>query len=178
MSDFFDLGPTLGRHDQDRSAGRSVNDHARVQFLSDVQPGFDQQRVDLLAFFAGLNGDQRVAQHQLGIFASFVGRPHQHDTRLIRMLFEATFAASAGVNLCFDDGQLAAEFFKRRCCFVGRFGDDSVRDGDASGLQQFFSLIFVNFHRDLSARIKLLPQVSRELTTQVSNISLTVAAQR
>ena len=92
------------------------------------------------AFGAGLVGDQIHAKNLFGNVMNIFGSPSQFDA--------ATFAASASVNLRFDDyGQ--AQFFRR--CFS--FGDsarhNAARHFDIETAQQFFPLILMNLHKFL-----------------------------
>jgi len=54
-----------------------------------------------------LDGDQRVAEHFLGVLGGFVGRPNQHDAGLILIFFESAFSTSTGMDLGFENCQIA-----------------------------------------------------------------------
>lgn len=124
----------------------TVHDHAQVQLAGNIQPLFHEQHVDLFSFGAGLYGDQCAAQHAFRIFEGVLRRPHQHHAGLLRMLLEAALAAASRVNLRLDDGDLTAEGCECSGRLFGSVGHNAPGDCHASRRQQFFRLIFVNFH--------------------------------
>ncbi len=65
---------------------------------------------------------------------------------LLGVVFDRAFAAAAGVDLGFDDGERAAELLERGGGFVGGGGHDALRHGDAGFAQQLLGLVFVNLH--------------------------------
>ncbi len=106
----------------------------------------------------GLFGDQHLAEHGLGLFVNVLGGLAQLDAALEAAL-ERSLAASAGVDLRFDDDQLRAcgeEFFGD--CFGGfrRVANVPGGHGDAVLGEQLFGLVFVNVHRNKVACQKLM----------------------
>ena len=146
VGDFFDLHAPFGRDDHDRQAGFAIDDDAQIQLAGDVEALLDVERLDLLAFVARLNRDQRLAQHPLGIVAGLVGRLHQHDAGLLRVLLERPLAAAAGMNLRLHDGDRSLQLREGLGRLIGRSGDDALRDRDAGVGEQLLGLIFVDFH--------------------------------
>ena len=126
----------------------AVEQHGEIKFLFDFRAGGEQQRLHHAAVRAGLLGDEHVAEHFFGERNRFVHRRRDFHAAL-KAGFESAFAASAGVDLRFDDDFGAAaggDFFRRRPHFGERFGGDFKRDGDAVFGEQLFGLIFVDVH--------------------------------
>ena len=119
MSDDFDVHSAFRRRDQHRSARRTIDHNPQIQLAGNVETLLDQQRADLLAFFAGLNRDQRIAQHPSGVGFRFVRRADQYDAALIGLLLEAALTASARVNLRLHDGDRAAQLREGRSRLIG-----------------------------------------------------------
>ena len=88
---------------------RAIEDDAEIKFALDGQRLFDQQPLHDAAFGAGLMRDQRHAENFLGDRARFGG--------IFGDLDASAFAASAGVDLRFDD-HAAAELLRGRFGFV------------------------------------------------------------
>jgi hypothetical protein len=65
---------------------------------------------------------------------------------LLGVVFDGSFAAAAGVDLSFDDGERSAELFERSGGFIGGGGHDARGHGDAGIAEELFSLVFVYFH--------------------------------
>jgi hypothetical protein len=61
-------------------------------------------------------------------------------------LHAAPFAAAAGVNLRLHHDDIGSQFFRRTLCLVRRVRNYPARDRDSEFLQEFLSLIFMNFH--------------------------------
>ena len=101
---------------------------------------FDQQALHHAAFGTGLMRDQRHAQHLFGDGARFRG--------ILGDLDAAALAASAGVDLRFDD-DAAAELLRRRLGFVD--GERHFASGHRNAVpgQERLGLIFVDFHCDV-----------------------------
>jgi hypothetical protein len=72
VSDCFDVHPALGRGDDCDAAGRAIDQQSQVEFLGDVDAVGDVEALDLLALRAGLDRDQRLAEHFLGVGADLV----------------------------------------------------------------------------------------------------------
>ena len=66
MRDLLDVHAAFGRDDEGDARGRAVDQHREIEFLVDVGAVLDVEAVDLLAGLAGLQRDQRRAQHLLG----------------------------------------------------------------------------------------------------------------
>ena len=80
-------------------------------------------------------------------FCFRLGRRFDEDhARLFGMLLEPPFAAAAGMDLRFDDGDFPAEFLERLGGIVGRLRDAAPRNGNPRIGQQLFRLILVNLH--------------------------------
>ncbi len=120
----------FGRHHQHGAAELTVDHNAHVQFAGDVEPLLDQQRLDLLAFFAGLLGDQHRAQHAGGVLLGFFGRPDQHHAPLLRMFLESSLAPSAGVNLGLDHGDGSPQLLEGGRRLGGCLGHNPLGDGN------------------------------------------------
>jgi hypothetical protein len=79
---------------------------------------------------------------------------HAEDRRCMRLHisrrlgdFDATaLAAPAGMDLCLDHPDTAAQFGRRADRFIHRETRDAARRGHAILAQDFFCLIFVDFH--------------------------------
>src|SRR5690606_5437545 len=105
--------------------------------------GRDEQALDLQSLGSGLRRDHAIGEHELGGLAGLVGRTDELD--------EPGLAATAGVDLRFDDGEPAvAETGRLHGAGVGRgrvlgaFNNLTGRHGDARLSQQFTRLIFVD----------------------------------
>ena len=97
----LDLDAALGAGHHHRAAGRAVDDDAQVELPGHLQALLDEDALDDAAVGAGLVGDQRHAEHVLGVALGLLGRPGDLDA--------AALAASARVNLRLDDDDAAAE---------------------------------------------------------------------
>src|SRR5688572_27970567 len=75
--------------------------------------------------------------------------------RTLRQLNAAAFAATAGVYLCFDYNDVAAQLFRCTVCLADRSRDDSTLDGDAKLTQKFLALILVHLHYSASGNVQL-----------------------
>ena len=82
----------------------AVQQNGAIQFLFDLGRGPDENLADGAAFRAGLFGDKHIAQHGFGVFKNFLRRLAKFDPALESVL-ERSLAATAGVDLGFDDGQ-------------------------------------------------------------------------
>ena len=101
MRDFLDIHAALGRDHDCNATARPVDQHGEIEFLLDIDAVGDIEPVDLLAIVAGLDGDQSIAEHFLGIGAHFVDRFRQTNAALgIRPQFlELALAAAARMDL-------------------------------------------------------------------------------
>ena len=108
----------------------------------------EQQRLHPAAVRAGLFGDEHVAEHFFGERNRFVHRRRDLHAAL-KTGFESALAASAGVDLRFDDDSRAAageNLFRRRADLRERRDGDLQRNGDAVLGEQLFGLILVDVH--------------------------------
>ncbi len=67
--------------------------------------------------------------------------------RRMCQLYSAGFAASAGMNLRFDDDYIGLEAVRTFAGFFLGKGDFATRGGDAVACEDSFSLVFVNLHQ-------------------------------
>src|SRR5690606_12692922 len=103
VGNFFDVHAAFGgSHDGNLLRG-AVGQNGNVVFLLDVSAVFDQQTTNLLAFRTGLVRDQLHAEDLGGLGADFVQRLGNLDA--------AALAATAGVNLCLNNPDVAAQGF-------------------------------------------------------------------
>src|SRR5262249_20086347 len=124
----------------------SVDDHAQVDFPGDVGRLLHQDFGNALALFAGLLGDERVFEHDLGDLATFVAAADEFDAaEVLAAVLETALAAAAGVDLGFEDNR-AAQAVERLLSLSRGGDDDPARHHGPGARQQFFRLIFVNLH--------------------------------
>ena len=79
MRDRLDVHAALGRDDEGDAADRAIDQDRQIELALDVGAVLDVEPVDLLAGRAGLLGDQRVAEHLLGVgdhFGHRLRQPH------------------------------------------------------------------------------------------------------
>ncbi len=139
--DGFDVDTAFRGGDHDRSAGGSVECDGEIEFLVDFDAGGDEDFVDGNAFGTGLVCDEVFAHHGFGGLLGIVGGFDEFDA--------ATFAASAGVDLGFDDGDGGAVLLKLIECIGdggGGVASDGIGDGDARVFEDLAGLVFVDFH--------------------------------
>jgi hypothetical protein len=77
---------------------------------------------------------------------------------LLGLVFDCAFAAAAGVDLGFHDGEGSGQFSEGGGGFVGRGCGESLRDGDACIAEQLFGLVFMDLHagtREIAAVVDL-----------------------
>ena len=88
----------------------AVDQRREVELLGDVGAVLDVEAVDLLAGRAGLDRDQRRAEHLLGEGLHLVDRLGEAHAALVagRGLLELALAAAAGVDLRLHDPERAA----------------------------------------------------------------------
>ena len=104
---FLDIHAALGAGHDDRLAQRAVQQHGAVKFALNFLAGRDEQAVDLLAFLAGLLGDEYIAEHRLrfgGGILHAVGQVHA----TLEAVLKRAFASAAGVDLTFHHHALMA----------------------------------------------------------------------
>ena len=71
----LDVHAAFRGDDHRHAAGRSVDEQREIELLVDVGAVRDVQAVDLLAVLAGLDGDERVAEHVGGRRADILLAP-------------------------------------------------------------------------------------------------------
>jgi hypothetical protein len=135
---FFDVHAAfVGGHHGD-GLGGAVGQRGNVVFVLDVSAFLDQQVTNLLAFGAGLVRDKLHAEDLAGVLAHFFQRVGDLDATAL--------ATATGVNLGLDDPDLAAQGFSCLDCVIDGRAVNPARNRNAEFLQEFFALIFVNFH--------------------------------
>ena len=153
MRDFLDVHPAFGRNDHGDPAGGAVDQHRQIVFLRDVDTVGHIEPVDLLAGIAGLDSDQRVAEHVLGVGFDFLDALRQTYAALGvgAEFLERALAAATGVDLRFHDvertGQLLGAFHR----FFDSKGGMAGGDADAVFRKQFLGLVFVDVHGNPSS---------------------------
>ncbi len=99
--------PLRGGHD-DVARGGSIEENRQIELPGDVDALLDIEPVDLLTLFAGLDGDQRAAQHLLrqpphlllgSRWPSLDPCADDIDPADVGMLLEGTLAPPSGVYL-------------------------------------------------------------------------------
>ena len=119
LGDFFDVHAAGAASHEHGQAGGAVDDDAEVQLAGDVAAGFDEDAADGLAFGARLDGDELVIEQSAGNCGGFFGGANELHAVLLRVVFDRAFAAAAGVDLGFHDGERAAELLECGGGFVG-----------------------------------------------------------
>ena len=136
--DFLDVHAALGRCHQADPLTDPIDDHAEIEFLLDVGALLDQQAADLLTLRAGLMGLQLHAEYRLGVLPDFVGG--------LRHLDATALAAPAGMDLCLDHPNLAAESSCGGDRLIYREAGKATRGGHAILPQDFLALVLMDFH--------------------------------
>jgi hypothetical protein len=137
--DFLDVHAAFGRSHQGDALRDSVDDHADVELLLDVGALLDQQAPHLLSLRPRLVRDELHAEDLLRLVAHFVER--------FRDLDAAALAATARVDLRFDDPDAAAELLRRCDRLVDAERRDAAGRRDAELAIEVLALILVDFHR-------------------------------
>ena len=119
-----------------------------VEFLLDVGAVLDIEAVDLLAGGAGLDGDQRIAEHFLDELLDFVDRLGEAHAALFTGggFLELALAAAARMNLRLDDPERTAEFLGGGFGFLDLENWNAARNRHSEFLENGFRLILVNIH--------------------------------
>ncbi len=148
MRDRLDIHAAFGRNHEGRLAGRAVNQHRDVEFLLDIRAVFDVEAVHLLAGRAGLHGDERVAQHFLGVGLNLGNRFGEADTALGfgRQFLELALATAAGMDLALHHIKRARKLLGRFNRFSNGEGRKARRHVGAVGFQDRLALIFMDIH--------------------------------
>ena len=98
LGDLLDIDAALAAGHDEWLGGFAVEQHGEVELVYDPLTAGDEQGVDPASGLAGLLGDDRVAEHGLGIVVDVVGRLAEVHAALEAVL-EHALAASAGVDL-------------------------------------------------------------------------------
>ncbi len=148
VGDRFDIHPAFGRGDHRDLARRAIDQQRQVIFLRDVDAIGHVEAIDLLAFIAGLRGDQRVAEHVFRRVLDFVDRLGEADAALgIGVQFlELALAAAAGVDLGLHDIHRARQPLGGSDGFLDRQRGVTGGNRDPVLCEQFLGLVFVNVH--------------------------------
>ena len=137
----LDLHPSGLRCHKDQLARGAVEHNTQVELAFDRRGLLDEKPLHLLALGSGLVGLERHAQNVLGVLLGLLARPgHLHA---------AAFAAASGVDLRLHRharGAFGKQLARHVVGFFQRVGNFALGHGDAVLRQDFFSLIFVDFH--------------------------------
>ena len=144
----LDIHAALGGGDKGDQRGFAVDEDGEVELAVDIGAIFQIEPVDLLAFGAGLLGDQRVTQHLGDMGFHFISRMRQPDATLgIRAKFlEAALAAPACMDLALHHVERAGQFTQRLVHITRRQDGHALGHGRSVIPQQRLGLIFVNIH--------------------------------
>ncbi len=137
--DFLDVHPAFRRGDDGEAFRFAIESDREVQLAGDLATGLDVDLAHELALGAGLLGHQRHPQDRLGVLRGLL--------RGLRRLDAAGLAASPGMNLGFDDGDVAAEAPGRLFGGRGIGSQLAVGHRDAVFAEKGLRLILVNVHR-------------------------------
>ncbi len=148
MRDILDVHAAFGGADKADAAGLPVDQQREIEFARDVAAVLDIDAVDLLACGAGLDRDQRAAQHLRGLGRGLAHRPGDADAALFtrRGLDELALAAPACVDLAFHDPDRPVDLARRRLGVFGAGDDAAIGNRDAVLAQKSLGLVFVYVH--------------------------------
>ncbi len=148
VRDRLDIHAAFGRDDEGDAARGAVDQHRQIEFALDIRAVLDVEAVDLLAGLAGLDGDQRVAEHFARELLHLVDGLGQAHAALFagRRFLEFALAAAARVDLGFDDPERAAELLCGRLGLVGGEDRHALRDGKPELFQDGLALVFMDVH--------------------------------
>ena len=150
MGDGLDVDAALGGGDDHRLGGGAVEQDGQVVFLFDVAGLGEVERLHLAAGRAGLDGDQRVVEHLVGVIERVGLGLGEFDAALVAV-GEGTLATPTGVYLRFDDDRSVGELRERRLKFSGGFGGNALGYGHSELLKERLGLIFVDIHGSISS---------------------------
>ena len=146
--DFLDVHAAFGAGHNDGTRHDAVKQDGDIEFLFDDRGGLDEELADDAALWAGLFGDEHLAEHGFGEFKYFVGRRANFDAPM-QAVFERALAAAAGVNLRLDDDPFMAggkKLFRGRSGLCGCGRDVSRWNRDAHLREELLGLVFVDVH--------------------------------
>ncbi len=137
--DDLDLHAALPAHHHDGPADRAVERDPEVELLGDVQGLLDEDLLDLLPVRAGLVRHELHPEDLAGEGFRLLGA--------LRELDAAALAAAPRVDLRLDDGA-PAELLRDPTRLFRRVRHAPAGGGDAEPAENFFRLVFVDFHGD------------------------------
>src|SRR5699024_4293553 len=129
--DFLDLDATLGGNHRNRPSRTAVHRHAHVEFVDEIDGGFDEHALDGIAF-------EVHSENGIGGFAGFVFVFGEFDP--------AGLAAPADVDLCLYGYRITDRFGGGDHVF-GVFGESGVGYRHPGLGEDLLCLIFVQSHR-------------------------------
>ena len=97
-------------------------------------------------------GDECLAEHFRGEIAGF-GRRFAKVDAAFEAVFERALAATAGVDLSFDDEVFSREGVGDFFGFLRSGGNAAGAVGDAVFIEEFFGLVFVDVHRVVERKV-------------------------
>ena len=139
VRDFFNVHPPFAGGNESHFLRAAVGYARQIVFFLDICAFFDVEAAHLLAFGAGLVGNQLHAQNFFGARFDFVNRFGHLDATAL--------ATSAGMDLGLDDPDRSAQFLRSLNRFLHGKRCDPARHGHAEFAQNIFALVFVDFHR-------------------------------
>ncbi len=145
MGDVLDVHAALGAGDDDRGLRLAVQDDGEIEFAQGGLGDADHDLAHQLALLAGLQRDERLAEHLAGDVLDFGGGLDEMDAAFEAVL-ERALAASTGVDLRLDDEVGGVERLGDRLGFFRRAGGGAGGRRDAKFLHEFFCLILVDVH--------------------------------
>ncbi len=142
MSNFLDIHTPFRRgHDRHFLRG-TIGQHGKVILFFNVRTFFDQQASYFLTFGTGLMGNKLHTKNLAGVLTHFIKRFGNFDS--------ATFTTTTRMNLCFDNPYFGTaglrKLFSGLHCIVHRETGDATGHRHTKLLQEFLTLIFMNFH--------------------------------
>ena len=160
--DLLDLHAAFGRGDNREAAGGAVEKHGEIELAPDIAAFFNIEPFDFLAGWAGLLGDQHVAQHVARVLADLFDRlADAHAALAVGVVGEAPGAAAASVDLGFHHIDGTAQLAGDVLCFFRRVSDAALRSRNAVFGEERLRLIFVNVHE--ASKISLFRREERRL---------------
>ena len=148
LGDFLDIDAALAAGHNEWLGGFAVKQHGEIKLLDDLLAAGNEQGMDLATGFAGLLGDDGIAEHGLGLFMDVIGRFAEVHAALEAVL-EHALAPTAGMNLDLEYDHVVAlgeETLGDGPCLFGSGTVLASRDFDPVAGEQLFSLVFVKIH--------------------------------
>jgi hypothetical protein len=134
----------------------------KVELGGDVRALLDVEAVHLLAGRAGLDRDERLAEHLADVILDLVDRAREADAALVAgvRLLELALAAPAGVDLGLHHPDRPAELLRGGLGLLRRGDRPPPRHRHAEPLENRLRLVFVDVHGSTSVipgRLKAEP---------------------